>query len=180
MEIKTVLKKSSFSSIGVWRWVFSTLILLFFLLPNLLISDLGFRTAVLSVLSHPQSPLAHLELAEAAVAASDWSIAKQEFTIANLLSKQDKSSNDTELNLKFSAVESAVFAEEELREEIREWKNVLKTQPGYRDGYLQLALLHYKLSEDFEALKNWQEAWRLDPNNEQVAKMGDLLKTTDY
>lgn len=175
MEIKTILAKKIFSSIVFKRWFFSVLILLIFLLPNFLATDADFQQAVHSVLVQPQSPLAHLQLAEIAAGNSDWELAIQEFAIAHELSTWSGSLDSPELNSRFKDVESTVFIECRLREEIRQWEDVLEKQPGYRDGYLRLALLYYQLSEDSEALNNWQKAWQLDPNNEQVFRVGRAL-----
>jgi tetratricopeptide (TPR) repeat protein len=174
MEIKSLVRDKVLSPIGIRR-IIAGLILLVFVLPNVFTLDAEFLKARLAVLSNPRSPQTHLRLAEIAANKYDWEIARKEFRLATKLYEQGQISDVSDLSFRIKEVESTVFAERYIREEIKQWEEVLARQPGYRDGYLELAILHQKLSENSEALENWQKAWELDPNDEQVVRVGRLL-----
>lgn len=53
---------------------------------------------------------------------------------------------------------------EELSREKASWKNILSKYPDYRDGYLTLANIEYRLSEKGNALLNVRKAIEIDPN----------------
>ncbi len=58
---------------------------------------------------------------------------------------------------------------------IAAWEKVIKEKPDYRDGYLQLAYLHYKLYEDEKAKEYLEKAIELDPNYELTRLMKEVL-----
>lgn len=181
MKIKPIKHWKSLSSdlIDVMRLGFLIFILGVLILPIFFEEDKAFLNARLSVLNNPKSPLTHLQLAEVAALRSDWQLARQEFVIADEFYSRNNV-DSIALDLRFDEVKSIVFAERQLQEEIRQWKSVLEKQPSYRDGYLRLALLYYQLSEDEEAYDNWMIAWKLDPNNEQVARVGKLIRVEGF
>jgi tetratricopeptide (TPR) repeat protein len=174
MKIKTFIgkRKVSFQAL---RFASAIFILGVFLLPNFFVEDINFFKAKLAVLAHPRSPRAHLQLAEVAAFNFDWELSKKEYQMAYELYSQNKNINSEELDSLFSNVEFTVFKERYLREEIARWEGIIEKQPGYRDGYLRLALFYYQLSIKERAFDNWQRAWKLDPNNEQVSRVGKLI-----
>ena len=66
---------------------------------------------------------------------------------------------------------------EEIKELIQSWEKILAEKPNYRDGYLQLALLYYKLYEDEKAAEYLQEALIIDPNFEAAKQLERTLVT---
>ncbi|MCH7951646.1 hypothetical protein IH980_02850 [Patescibacteria group bacterium] len=166
MEIKHII---------TLRWSLAVLILVVIVVPSFLSPDSGFQKARISVLSHPNSYSIHLELAELAAHASDWEVARREFTHAVALVERPVIGNLAGLGKRFADVRVKVFAERYLREEIARWEYALLRQPGNRDAYLMLAILHYQFSDDSETQANWQKAWEIDPNNEQIHALGRFL-----
>ncbi len=63
----------------------------------------------------------------------------------------------------------------EIRKLILVWEEIIMEKPNYRDAYLQLAYLHYKLFENEKAKKYLQKAIELDPNYEPVRKLEKIL-----
>lgn len=53
---------------------------------------------------------------------------------------------------------------EDIKSLIKFWEETLKQKPGFRDAFLQLSYLHYKIYKDAEAKKFLQEALEIDPN----------------
>lgn len=64
---------------------------------------------------------------------------------------------------------------EEVEKLIAEWEAIISEKPDYRDGYLQLALLHYKLYENEKAKEYLQKALELDPNFEPTKELEKFL-----
>ena len=64
----------------------------------------------------------------------------------------------------------------ELLSKVIYWETVVKTYKGYRDGYFQLAVLHYQLGNKGKANMYLQEALKLDPNFEEGRKLEQMLK----
>ncbi|MFH0942725.1 MAG: hypothetical protein V1810_00980 [Candidatus Beckwithbacteria bacterium] len=73
--------------------------------------------------------------------------------------------------------EEAVNSLEKTRQEIESWEKVLETKPEYRDVYLRLALLNYSLYNDDKAKLYWEKANYLDPNNQEVQKVGEIISS---
>lgn len=59
---------------------------------------------------------------------------------------------------------------------IDQWGKIIAQRPDYRDGYLQLALLNYKIYEDEKAKQYLGEALDLDPNFEPAKALGKNIQ----
>ena len=59
---------------------------------------------------------------------------------------------------------------------INTWESITDKYQGYKDGYLQLAVLEYQL-QNFEKSKLYlRKALKLDPNYKEAIEMGKVLK----
>ena len=76
---------------------------------------------------------------------------------------------------KIKAGESLVSQPEKIKKQINYWQTILKDKPNFRDVYLHLSLLHYQLWQDEKAKQAWEKAFYLDPNNENVQAIGELV-----
>jgi len=65
---------------------------------------------------------------------------------------------------------------EQIKQQIEQEKEILKSKPSSRDTHLKLSLLYYQLWQNKEAKKAWQKAFYLDPNNKTVQQIGKLLE----
>lgn len=59
--------------------------------------------------------------------------------------------------------------------EISFWENEVRIRSGYRDGYMQLALLNFQLKNFTEAKENLDIALFLDPNFEKGRELERLI-----
>ena len=64
---------------------------------------------------------------------------------------------------------------EDVKELIKVWEEIIKDKPQYRDAYLQLAILNYKINKKENALKNLQKALEIDPNFELAKKLEAII-----
>ena len=60
--------------------------------------------------------------------------------------------------------------------EIVEWKEASEKYPGYRDIYLRLAVLNWKIKNDEKAKENLQKAKELDPNFEMTKEIEEIIQ----
>lgn len=49
--------------------------------------------------------------------------------------------------------------------DIKKWENIVRDYEDYRDGYLQLALLEYKLGNSEKAKRYLEVVFEIDPNS---------------
>lgn len=61
--------------------------------------------------------------------------------------------------------QSRAFTRAELETQLKEYQEVLKTQPNHRDILINIALLQRALHNQKESYLAWEEARKLDPNN---------------
>jgi len=66
---------------------------------------------------------------------------------------------------------------ENIKKLIIAWEKIIDEKPNYRDGYLQLAYLYYKLYKNEKAKEYLQKAIKLDPNYEPIRKMKKILSS---
>jgi tetratricopeptide (TPR) repeat protein len=64
----------------------------------------------------------------------------------------------------------------DIRRLISGWEKIVEEKPNYRDGYLQLAILHYKLYENEKAKEYLDKALEIDPNYQPAQELEKLLK----
>lgn len=65
---------------------------------------------------------------------------------------------------------------EDIKKLIAAWEKIIEEKPNYRDGYLQLAYLHYRLYENERAKEYLEKAIELDPNYEPTKELEKLLQ----
>lgn len=145
----------------------------------LLISWLGFnlfssfspsdnlKTAVLKNL---RKPSIHLELANQLLKNNQLKEAERE-----VLYSLQFSPNNQNLRQKLEEIRKIKNQPAELRKEIQKWEKIVQNKPDYRDGYFQLAVLHYQLYEDKKAKVYLEKVLSLDPNFEPGKRLKDLM-----
>ncbi len=128
---------------------------LFFLVLNLA-TKTSFDFAKDNVLDEPQNVSRHQDLGKLLLADNQLAAAKKEFFLAR----------DSQNIEKVSLLEAEP---EEIKNRITFWQKISAVFPNYRDAYLKLAILNYKLGRDFDTQKFLDRALEIDPNND-VAK----------
>ena len=71
--------------------------------------------------------------------------------------------------------EATIQKTQQIRQEIQLWERALDEKSNYRDVLLRLALLNYQINQNEEAKDYWGRANYLDPNNEEVVKVGEII-----
>jgi tetratricopeptide (TPR) repeat protein len=56
------------------------------------------------------------------------------------------------------------------------WGKIIQEKPNFRDGYLQLAILHYKIYENEKAKEYLNKALEIDPNYQPTRELEKILK----
>lgn len=88
----------------------------------------------------------------------------------NVLLYSSYSTLDKEHNI-ITIEKEKTEVETKLQEEILLWHAELGNKPNYRDAYLKLALLNWKLGRKYEARKFLDGALKLDPSNETAKEI---------
>lgn len=121
----------------------------------------------------PWSTRSHAEMAMAWFEDGDEEKALRELELANEL-----------LVIKTQAAEKSLKRAEEkvvepgkIREEIESWEKIIKEKPYYRDVLLRLALLNYQVYNDEKAVDYFKQAEYLDPVNEEVLKVKEIISS---
>lgn len=121
----------------------------------------------------PWSSRAHSQMALAWFEAGNETKALEELKLGNdLLIIKTRAA---EASLK--KAEDKVTQPGKVRQEIASWEKILETRPNYRDVYLRLAILNYQVGEIKQAQSDWEKANYLDPNNEEVIKVGKIISS---
>lgn len=138
----------------------------------------AFEIARRLVLQAPFSYSNHLRLAEAAVLAADYSLAKDEFKMAEV---QLSSSGNAVLGVtnELDQVRKLVFPEAAIRQQVGGLEVEMLKRPESRDIALRLALLYWRLGETDNANDYLNLASKLDPNNTWVEWLRQKLSTPD-
>jgi len=58
---------------------------------------------------------------------------------------------------------------------IKAWEQILQERPDYKDGWVQLAALYYRIGDQPQARQALEKAKQLDPLNEIVLNFEKLL-----
>ncbi|MBI3290047.1 hypothetical protein HYZ78_01490 [Candidatus Microgenomates bacterium] len=71
--------------------------------------------------------------------------------------------------------EYAKWQREPIETEIKQWEEVVEKTPTYRDGYLKLATLYWKLRQDDKAKAALERAKEIDPNYDATYELEQKL-----
>lgn len=71
--------------------------------------------------------------------------------------------------------EIAKWQRSPIEREITKWESVVNETPTYRDGYLKLSTLYWKLHEDEKVRSAISRAEIIDPNYEEIEKLKNKL-----
>lgn len=66
---------------------------------------------------------------------------------------------------------------QEAQKKAFEWEKILRNRPDFRDGWLQLAAIYYKIGDKQKAREAIVQAKALDPNNESILSLEKFLET---
>ena len=145
---------------------------------SLFLQKSPFQFAKERLVKNPYDFEAHLILAEEYLKNNQLEEAEKELLLAQELEIEDNQilGKRTSASLDELWQRKKEANPEEIKELIQSWEKILAEKPNYRDGYLQLALLYYKLYEDEKAAEYLQEALIIDPNYEAAKQLEATLK----
>ena len=153
-------------------------LLAFFVIYSLLLPKNRFQLAKERLVRDPNDFEAHLILVEEYLINNQIEEAERELIAVSSI-QPVAGSNQQVLGLSSRLDELWLRWQEKKPEEVEklitEWEEIISEKPDYRDGYLQLALLHYQLYENKRAKEYLQKALELDPNFEAAREMEKIL-----
>lgn len=135
------------------------LLLLLIILPfNLIQSKTQFEKSKEEILRNSSPSQAHLFLAQQFFVTNQFSTAQNEAHLAG----------NREMLAKLQSVQSQP---EQIKNNILTLQKISDQLPAFRDIYIQLAILNWKIYRPFVAQKYLQRALEIDPNNEVTKKL---------
>lgn len=144
------------------------LILVFLFLASLLIekgkaygtvSEENIQGIYEKLKERPDSEILHYKLAKALQKNGNFEEAVREFLIAKELGVPANLVNDSLIQIQDSKVTHL-----KISTDLERWKKIVSEKPDYRDGWYQIALLEWRLSNNTEAKNALIKALELDPN----------------
>jgi tetratricopeptide (TPR) repeat protein len=123
---------------------------------------------------------AHLELAKIFLGANQFAKAEKELLVAQSLQQLAQGKKQPKV-LGTSSLLEKLWQQKhysdpkDIKKLISGWEEVLEKYPDYRDGYLQLAYLYYKLDKNKQAKENLKKALALDPNWEKTKELKEII-----
>lgn len=119
----------------------------------------------------PWSSKAHSEMAIAWLEFGNEKKAKEEIKMADKFMIVKTGSNINRLK----KAEEKVKEPEKIREEIKSWEKVIEEKPYFKDVLLRLSVLTFQIYEDKKAIKYFNQAEYLDPNDTEVLKIKKII-----
>jgi len=132
------------------------------------------------LLNNPYDFKSHLELAEKLLGNNQFEQAEQALLVAQqikILGDKDTKILGEKTNSKISELWQREYYSnpKDIKRLISAWEKIVQEKPNYRDGYLQLAILNYKIYENQKALESLKKALEIDPNFTEARKLEKLL-----
>ena len=122
----------------------------------------------------------HLDLAEGYLEINNYREAKREFDLAVSLKEAFLANNKGQDVLGeesfLGKIKERILEPEEIKEEIEKWQGFVGGKPDYRDGYLKLAVLYWRLGEEVRAKENLQKALEIDPNYDLALEFKGIIR----
>lgn len=150
-------------------------------LTSLFLPKNGFQQIKERLVRNPNDFEAHLQLAEKFLANNQFEEAEKVL----LLAQQSRQLNNEAIeqskvlgtSLKFEQLwKQKHFSDpKDIKKLITAWERIIQEKPNYRDAYLQLAILYYKLSENNKAKEYLGKALEIDPNFEATKQLEEII-----
>ncbi len=123
----------------------------------------------------------HLELAEGFLEINNLEAAKKEFDLAIALRQAfEEGENEDERQVLgeesvWEKIRERILEPEKIGEDVEKWRRILDERPDYRDGYLKLAVLYWRMGDEVQSKKNLEEALNLDPNYDLALELKGII-----
>ena len=181
-KIKFIRRTSKPMATRANRWGSPTGIALFIflLIGSFLYPQNEIQILKIRLLNNPYDLKNHLALAEKLLANNQFEQAEQ----ALLLTQNLQISNSTNQKVLGETTSSQLqelwqkkhYADpKDIQRLIDAWEKIVEEKPNYRDGYLQLAILNYKIYKIEEAKGYLNKALAIDPNFEPARELKKII-----
>lgn len=132
------------------------------------------------LLNHPYDFNNHLVLVEQLLANNQFREAEKTLEIAQNLQIKNSPNlkvlgGTTNSQIQVLWQEKHYADPEDIKKLITLWEKIVTEKSNYRDGYLQLAFLNYKIYENQKALESLKKALEIDPNFSEARKLEKLI-----
>jgi len=132
------------------------------------------------LLNNPYDFKSHLALAEKLLDNNQFEEAEQALLLAQGLqitnSANQKVLGETTNSQLQELWQKKHYADpKDIKKLINLWEKIVAEKPNYRDGYLQLAILNYKIYENEKAEEYLNKALAIDPNFEPARELKVLI-----
>jgi len=167
--------------IGVKFLVFAVLagFLIINLLPLPSFDLFAFEQAKITVMLFPKDISIHLILAQEYLKRGDVEALERELLLSQELVEKNPPSTPSVLGEALSPIkilEKIKNEPQRIGQEISYWENVVSQKPDYRDAYLQLAILNYRIYKNEKAKEYLKRAREIDPNYEPARGLERVLE----
>ncbi len=132
----------------------------------------------MTAMLYPSDLSTHLLLAQEYLKRGNLEEMERELFLAQNLVDQKPEPGTSVLAATLSPIEILMRIQNEpaeIKKEVLFWEKEISEKPGYRDAYLQLAILNYRLYEKTKAQGYLQQALNLDPNFAPTRKLQRLI-----
>lgn len=165
---------------AVQRWgvLAGTVLIILFFIGSFFLPKSTFQQAKEKLINDPNDLQAQITLAEEFLANNQFEKAEKILLLAqSQINQSDNQILGEQTSQKFEELwQKKHYSDpKDIKKLIAVWEKIIKEKPNYRDGYLQLVYLHYRLYENELARKYLEKAIELDPNYELTREMEKLL-----
>jgi len=133
------------------------------------------------LLQNPNDFQTHLALAEKLLDNNQFQEAEQTLLVAQqikILGDKDTKILGEKTNSKINELWQREYYSnpKDIKRLISAWEKIVQEKPNYRDGYLQLAILNYKIYENEKAKEYLNKALEIDPNFEPALELQKIIR----
>ena len=155
--------------------IFIPILITFYLIWPLTETKTQFQTAQQSLTQDPDNLEARLLLIEELLKNNQVETAKTELEKIQNFQLFNENGYRTVNKIENLAEKGKILDPQTIARLIDQWEKIISLKPDYRDGYLQLAVYYYRLSEDKKALENLNKALEIDPNFQPAKELKIVL-----
>ena len=169
-------KKKSQPWFKIWLTPILVLIIGIISLISFFLSSTNFNQTKQELIFNPDNLDSHLALAQEFLENNQFAQAEKELLLSQqLLNQQTNHHQSQATGLQWLWQKRNHTDPEAIKNLISNWETIVKQKPDYRDGWIQLAFLHYLLKEDQSAQETLTKALVIDPHSQTALKLEKLI-----
>jgi len=165
---------------GRWGGPSGVALVIFLLVGSFFYPQDEIQILKIRLLNNPYDFKSHLALAEKLLDNNQFEQAEQSLLLAQNLqissSTNQKVLGETTSSQLQELWQKKRYADpKDIQRLIDAWEKIVQEKPNYRDGYLQLAILNYKIYENEKAEEYLNKALAIDPNFEPAKELKKII-----